>query len=151
MAPKRDMKPGRQCRANLKQLYTVTSQVTRPTSNSLSHGCPKIKYLSKKHSYSSPKIELLWHSTYIQCMHWSRLQMLLRVYWDNIVLQLIWYNGTPYHFFSSYIYFNKGRYTSLFCRMVFCILQSKWKDLFKKLQKRLVLPLVWQCFLSYKP
>lgn len=59
MAPKRDMKPGRQCRANLKQLYTVTSQVTRPTSNSLSHGCPKIKHLSKKHSYSSPKIELL--------------------------------------------------------------------------------------------
>lgn len=99
MAPKRDMKPGRQCRANLKQLYTVTSQVTRPTSNSLSHGCPKIKYLTKKQSYSSPKIELLWHSTHIQCMHWSRLQMLLIVYWDNIVLQLIQYNGIPYHFF----------------------------------------------------
>uniref|UniRef100_A0A670Z684 Autophagy-related protein 13 n=1 Tax=Pseudonaja textilis TaxID=8673 RepID=A0A670Z684_PSETE len=64
MAPKRDMKPGRQCRANLKQLYTVTSQVTRPTSNSLSHGCPKIKHLSKKHSYSSPNIELLTQYIY---------------------------------------------------------------------------------------
>lgn len=58
------------------------SQITRPMSNSLSHGCPKIEYLTKGLPNSFPYIQ--WPQTvctHIQCTHWSRLQMLLAVHW----------------------------------------------------------------------